>query len=225
MLPVFQVRFSVVPKDNVSIEANFVNSRKVQKDGFSNRQTSLVYYIQNIKHKLVQQNWSTDLAGLGRNLQILFIIDIVQLFQTKDKWFLLKYQYPITIVQYEHRTIFSYTQNVNDGLSSTKNTVFFSIPFNTRRLAKPRPTNSWFSSILLNETTLGWKRPILLHANLAYNTNLPLCWRFYPMKIFLVLFGRTDCTQEILSQLARFETRGQSQNYVFHGLKTVTFLV
>ena len=128
MLPVFQVRFSVVPKDNVSIEANFVNSRKVQKDGFSNRQTSLVYYIQNIKHKLVQQNWSTDLAGLGRNLQILFIIDIVQLFQTKDKWFLLKYQYPITIIQYEHRTIFSSTQNVNDGLSSTKNTVFFPFP-------------------------------------------------------------------------------------------------
>ena len=56
MLPVFQVRFSVVSKDNVSIEANFVKSRKVQKDGFSNPQTSLVYYIQNIKHKLVQQN-------------------------------------------------------------------------------------------------------------------------------------------------------------------------
>ena len=43
MLPVFQVRFSVVPNDNVSIDANFVNSRKVQKDGFSNLQTSLVY--------------------------------------------------------------------------------------------------------------------------------------------------------------------------------------
>lgn len=66
--------------------------------------------------------------------------------------------------------------------------------FNTRRLAKPRPTNSWFSSILLNETTLGCKRPILLHANLAYNTNFSLCWRFYPMKIFLVLFGRRDFT-------------------------------
>ena len=85
MLPVFQVRFSVVPKDNVSIEANFVNSRKVQKDEFSNRQTSLVYYKQNIKRKLVQQNLSTDLAGLGRNLEILFIIDIARLFQTKDK--------------------------------------------------------------------------------------------------------------------------------------------
>lgn len=79
----------------------FVN-RKVQKDGFSTRQTSLVYYIQNIKHKLIKHNWSTNPAGLGRNLEIFFIIDIARLFKTKDKSFFIEIPIP-----YYHHTIWT----------------------------------------------------------------------------------------------------------------------